>query len=247
MKKLRFIIFPLAAALLFTNVQAAVCGYYIMRKKNHERPVTDPCFSFMSGHNACYIGPDEKVIYLTFDAGYENGNVKRVADTLKKHNAAGAFFVLDNTVKRNADLLVRLSDDGNLICNHTSRHKDCTKLSKEEFEAEITSLEGLYKEMTGRTMAKFFRPPEGRFDEKTLSYAEDMGYKTVLWSFAYADWANDKQPSPEYAHKKIRDNLHPGAVLLLHPTSKTNADILDRLLCEWEKEGYRFGSLEELS
>ncbi|MBQ1847042.1 MAG: polysaccharide deacetylase family protein [Clostridia bacterium] len=231
---------------LYVNVRAEACGYYIMRKKDHERPVTDACFSFMKDHNAFYIGKDDKVIYLTFDAGYENGNIERIADTLKKHNAKAAFFVLDNIVRRNTDLIVRLSEDGHLICNHTSKHKDCTKLSKEEFENEINSLESAYKELTGKTLEKYFRPPEGRFDEKTLSYADELGYKTVFWSFAYADWDNNKQPDRGYAKKLILDNTHNGEVILLHPTSKTNADILDELLNEWERAGYRFGSLEEL-
>ncbi len=247
MKRSKFITTLILLLTLSINARAEVCGYYIMRKKNHERPVTDPCFSFMKDHKAYYIGPDEKVIYLTFDAGYENGNIERIADTLKKHGAKAAFFVLDNIIRRNTDLIVRLAEDGHLICNHTSRHKDCTKLSKEEFENELNSLECVYKELTGKTLCRFFRPPEGRFNEKTLSYAEELGYKTVFWSFAYADWDNGKQPDRGYAKKLILDNTHNGEIILLHPTSKTNADILDGLLCEWEKMGYRFGSLEELA
>ena len=247
MKKIRFISLILAALTLITPARAEVCGYYIMRKKDHQRPVTDSCFDFMNGHKAYYIGPDEKVIYLTFDAGYENGNIERIAKTLEMHGAKAAFFVLDNIVRRNTELIEKLAEDGHLICNHTCRHKDSTKLSKEELEKELVTLESVYKELTGKDLAKYFRPPEGRFDEKTLIYAEELGYKTVFWSFAYADWDNNKQPDREYAKKLILDNTHNGEIILLHPTSETNAEILDDLLCEWEKEGYRFGTLDELS
>ena len=247
MKRIKFISMFIAVSLLTVTARAEICGYYIMRKKDHQRPVIDSCFSYMKNHNAYYIGPDEKVIYLTFDAGYENGNIEKIAETLKKHNAKAAFFVLENIVRRNTDLIVSLAEDGHLICNHTCRHKDSTKLSKEEMENELTGLESVYKELTGKDLAKYFRPPEGRFNEETLKYAEESGYKTVFWSFAYADWDNNKQPGAEYAKKLILDNTHNGEIILLHPTSKTNAEILDELLCEWEKTGYRFGILDELS
>ena len=246
MKKLKIISLIIALLTVALPARAEVCSFYIMRKKGHERPVIDPCFSFMKDHEAYYIGPDEKVIYLTFDAGYENGNIEKIANVLKKHNVKAAFFVLDNIIRRNTDLIVRLADEGHLICSHTSRHKDCTKLSQEEFEKEMTALEGVYTELTGKTLSRFFRPPEGRFNEKTLIYAENLGYKTVLWSFAYADWDNGRQPGKEYAEKLILDNTHNGEIILLHPTSQTNAEILDGLLNEWESAGYRFGTLDEL-
>lgn len=190
---------------------------------------------------------DDKVIYLTFDAGYENGNVEKILDALKDHNATGAFFVLDNIIMRNPDLVKRMSDEGHLVCNHTAKHHDMTKItSKDQFAKELKTLEDAYFELTGRDMAKFYRPPEGRFSEQNLKFAKELGYKTVFWSFAYADWDNNKQPDEAKSIEKVLSHTHNGEIILLHPTSATNAAIMDRLLTEWENQGYRFGSLSEL-
>lgn len=167
-------------------------------------------------------------------------------DTLKKHNAPGAFFVLDNLIRRNTGLVRRMAEEGHLICNHTVRHRDMSGFSREEFEKELHALEDVLREYTGLEMAKYYRPPEGRFSEENLKYAQDMGYKTVFWSLAYADWDNAKQPAPDKAMALLDANIHNGAIVLLHPTSKTNADILDTLMTKWEKDGYRFASLDEL-
>lgn len=241
----------LALFVLFTSAATAASSqsWYCKRQKNHVRPTIDPQMSFVTENGGVFLGkdPDEKVIYLTFDAGYENGNVERILDVLKKHNAPGAFFVLDNLIKRNTELIIRMAEEGHLVCNHTAHHKDMTKLSDVEFEAELSELEQVYKEKTGHDMAKFYRPPEGKFNEQNLACAKRLGYTTVFWSLAYADWDNNKQPSPDYAKKLLCDNIHNGAVVLLHPTSKTNADILDELLTIWESEGYRFGSLNDFS
>ena len=236
-----------ALCTLFLAVSpSASYSWYCMRKKNHERPSCESNMSFIENYKAYYLGSDEKVLYLTFDAGYENGNVERILDTLKKHNVPAAFFVLENLIKRNTDLVKRMESENHLVCNHTSRHKDMTRMSKDEFESELRSLEKTAEE-NGITMKRFYRPPEGKFSEENLKYAEEMGYKTVLWSLAYADWDNNRQPSCGGAMKILTDNLHNGAIILLHPTSKTNADILDEFLKYCKNEGYRFGSLDELS
>lgn len=246
-KNIKAISLITALCTLFSTVSASAShSWYCMRKKNHERPSCEGSMSFIEEHEAFYLGSDEKVLYLTFDAGYENGNVERILDTLKKHNAPAAFFVLENLIKRNTDLVKRMENENHLVCNHTSKHKDMTHLSREEFESELRSLEKTAEE-NGITLKKFYRPPEGKFSEDNLKYAEEMGYKTILWSLAYADWDNNRQPSCEGAMKILTDNLHNGAIILLHPTSKTNADILDKLLTFCENEGYRFGSLDELS
>ena len=142
--------------------------------------------------------------------------------------------------------LRRMAEEGHLICNHTVRHRDMSGFSREEFEKELHALEDVLREYTGLEMAKYYRPPEGRFSEENLKYAQDMGYKTVFWSLAYADWDNAKQPAPDKAMALLDANIHNGAIVLLHPTSKTNADILDTLMTKWEKDGYRFASLDEL-
>ena len=223
-------------------------NWYVKRNSEHTLPTLESRFSFISNYGAFYgdtkaTENGEKVIYLTFDAGYENGNIGRILDTLKKHNAPAAFFVLENLVNRNTELVKRMADEGHLICNHTKTHPDMTKITD---KARFDSLSDLIKEKCGVECAKFYRPPEGRFSEQNLKFAQELGYKTVFWSFAYADWDNNRQPSRADAIKKILDNAHPGEIMLLHPTSKTNADILDEVMMALEKDGYRFASLTEL-
>ena len=223
-------------------------GWYCMRNGN-DPPCLEGEFSFIEKYDGYYLDPDleDKVIYLTFDAGYENGNVARIAQTLKKHNATGAFFVLENIIKKEPELIKSLAEDGNLICNHTASHRDMTRITTlEEFDAELKGLEEVYREYTGLEMAKLYRPPEGKFSEENLAFAKELGYKTVFWSLAYADWDNACQPDPEKAKEKLLSNTHNGMILLLHPTSATNAEILDDLMCSWESMGYRFGDLNEL-
>ena len=239
-------VFTVIAAALFQPARAECTDYYIMRKKNHERPTLEPGMAYMSDYNGYYIGADEKVIYLTFDAGYENGNVERIVDTLDRHNAKGTFFVLDNIIRRDTDLIMKMAEHGHTVANHSMHHKNMTNMSYEDIEKELVGLASEFKAQTGKNMSKFFRPPEGKVSRAMMSNLCEMGYKTIFWSFAYADWDNNKQPSEEYAIKLILENTHNGEIILLHPTSKTNADILDRLLCEWEKMGYRFGTLDEL-
>jgi peptidoglycan-N-acetylmuramic acid deacetylase len=183
---------------------------------------------------------------LTFDAGYENGNVERILDVLREQNVKAAFFVLGNLIQKNTDLVNRMFDEGHLVCNHTYSHKRMTEISKEDFDRELDRLEDVCLQYTGKPLAKYYRPPEGRFDKQSLQFACDKGYKTVFWSFAYTDWDNDKQMSPEAAKRKILQNVHNGEIMLLHPTSHTNADILSDILCELKSQGYRFGSLDEL-
>ena len=167
---------------------------------------------------------------------------------MKEKEVQGAFFVLENLIVKNTDLVLRMADEGHLVCNHTANHPDVTKMqSYEEFKCELEALENVYRENTGRELSRYFRPPEGRFSTKTLEYTRDMGYKTVFWSFAYEDWNNGKQMSREAAKKKILDNVHNGAVILLHPTSATNAAVLGEVIDELKGQGYTFGSLDELT
>lgn len=240
----------LTASVLVVGVSAAARGWYCVRAKDHKRPVCDADMSYIADYGGYYIGreEDEKVVYLTFDAGYENGKVERVLDVLKSKGVRGSFFILGNLIERNGELVRRMADEGHIVANHTYSHRDMTKCSSaEEFVSELGRLEAAYRDLVGAEMPKYYRPPEGKFDEKTMKYASDAGYKTIFWSFAYADWDNDAQPSPSEAKKKILDNIHCGAVLLLHPTSATNAAILGDVIDTLISDGYRFGTLDELT
>lgn len=246
------LILLLSLTLLCAPLTVLAENWSIIRNKNHLQPESDKGLDYVEQYGAYYVDKnakeDDKVIYLTFDAGYENGNIEKILDTMKKHQAKGAFFILENLIIRNTDLVKRMAEEGHIVCNHTAKHKDMTKVDNiNDFEAELKSLEQIYKEYTGYDMAKYYRPPEGKFNKSNLQFANELGYKTVFWSFAYADWDNNKQPSEEYAVKKIMDNTHNGMVVLLHPTSKTNADILDRVMTMWEENGYRFGTVDELT
>lgn len=198
--------------------------------------------------DAAYIGDtSDKVIYLTFDAGYENGCTERILDTLKNHNVSAAFFLVGNYIEKNADLVRRMVDEGHIVGNHTMHHYDMSQISdRESFSKELTDLEVLFRETTGKDLPKYYRPPQGIYSGENLKMAQELGYRTVFWSLAYVDWNNDSQPTKEYAFEKLLPRTHDGAVVLLHSTSRTNAEILDELLTKWEESGYRFGTLEEL-
>ncbi len=199
-------------------------------------------------YDAAYIGdPNQKVLYLTFDAGYENGCTEKILDTLKKHDVKAAFFLVGNYIEKNADLVRRMAEEGHTVGNHTMHHPDMSAISDPAaFAKELQDLEKLYKETTGADMPRFYRPPQGIYSAENLKMAKDVGYKTVFWSLAYVDWNNDAQPTKEEAFAKLLPRTHPGAVILLHSTSATNARILDELLTHWEKEGYTFAPIGEL-
>ena len=202
----------------------------------------------LAKYDAAYLGDTaEKVIYLTFDAGYENGCTAKLLHTLKNHEVSAAFFLVGNYIERNADLVRRMAEEGHIVANHTMHHYDMSKLSdKAAFQKELTDLEALYKETTGADMPKYYRPPQGIYSEENLRMAKELGYKTVFWSLAYVDWNNDSQLTKEAAFGKLLPRIHNGAVVLLHSTSHTNAEILDELLTKWKDMGYRFGTIDEL-
>lgn len=211
-------------------------------------PVGNADTARLRQYEAAYIGPaGEKKLYLTFDAGYENGCTGKILDTLKAHQVSAAFFLVGNYIERNGDLVRRMAAEGHTVANHTMHHPDMSRLSdKTAFSKELTELENLYQETTGQAMAKFYRPPQGIYSEENLKMAQELGYKTVFWSLAYVDWNNDAQPTAEEAFAKLLPRTHDGAVVLLHSTSRTNAEILDALLTKWKDMGYQFGTLEEL-
>lgn len=199
-------------------------------------------------YQAAYIGNvGEKVLYLTFDAGYENGCTAKILDTLKEKQVPAAFFLVGNYIRQSPDLVRRMVAEGHTVGNHTMHHYDMSRLSdKAAFSKELTDLEALYKETVGQELPKFYRPPQGIYSEENLKMAQELGYKTLFWSLAYVDWNNDAQPTKEAAFAKLLPRTHNGAVVLLHSTSKTNAEILGELIDKWKAMGYRFGTLEEL-
>ena len=228
-------------------------SWFVRHNTTHTQPVTDATQRTVERYNGYHVdkrhgdGRGEKVLYLTFDAGYENGNVEKIMDILREENVPAAFFVLKRIILNHPELVKRMDREGHLVGNHTMTHRDTTAMSRADFEEELKGLAHLYRECTGKDLAPYYRPPEGRYNETTLRYAQEMGYKTVFWSLAYADWDNDHQPDPKAAKEKILGRTHNGAVILLHPTSATNAAIMQDLIREWKAQGYRFGTLDELT
>lgn len=199
-------------------------------------------------YDAYYVGKtDKKVIYLTFDCGYENGNTGAILDALKKHNAPATFFVVGHYVESAPDMVKRMIEEGHTVGNHTYHHPDMSAISNlATFQKEMDDVANAFKEVTGTDMSMYYRPPQGKYSTNNLQMAQQLGYSTFFWSLAYVDWNVDKQPSHEEALSKLTGRVHPGAVVLLHNTSKTNGEILDELLTKWEEMGYAFGTLEEL-
>lgn len=199
-------------------------------------------------HGAFRDPTEEKVIYLTFDAGFENGNTPAILDALKKHNAVGTFFVVGNFLETSPHLVKRMVKEGHIVGNHTYHHPDMSEIaSKEDFQKELEDVENLYREITGEEITHFYRPPQGKYNVQNLQMASDLGYKTFFWSLAYVDWLQEKQPTKEEAFEKLLPRIHPGAIVLLHNTSSTNGAILDELLTKWEEMGYHFAPLSQLA
>ena len=214
-----------------------------------EPPIANASMEELAKFNAYYAqNTTEKVLYLTFDAGFENGNTPIILDALKKHSAPATFFVVGTYIESNPDLIKRMEKEGHIVGNHTYHHPDMTKLSSlSAFEKELKDVENAYNNVTGKEMTKFYRPPQGKYNENNLQMAKDLGYHTFFWSLAYVDWQENNQPTKEEAFDKLLTRVHPGAIVLLHSTSKTNGEILDELLTKWEEMGYTFGKLEELT
>ncbi len=241
-------VIALLIAVQFSSGAIETGSWGLSFQQEGQAPVGPASAQELKKYDAAYLGDTgKKVLYLTFDAGYENGCTEKILDVLQKHNVKAAFFLVGNYMERNADLVRRMAREGHIVGNHTMHHYDMSKLSdKAAFSKELTDLENLYQAVTGQTLPKFYRPPQGVYSQKNLEMAKEMGYKTVFWSLAYVDWNNDSQPTREQALEKLIPRTHSGAVVLLHSTSKTNAEILDELLTKWEDAGYTFGSVEEL-
>lgn len=225
---------------------------WFFKPQKDGKPSEEPpeVLELLKNYSGYYLGDtSKKVLYLTFDEGYENGYTPKILDTLKANNAKAAFFVTTDYIKANPEIIKRMVEDGHLVCNHSDSHPSMAKKAlqgKENFEGEFTATEKAFEEVTGSKMQKFFRPPMGKYSELSMYYTKELGYKTIFWSFAYKDWIPNEQPSHEFARNKIMGRTHNGAIILLHAVSKTNADIMDSILKEWKTQGYEFKTLNDL-
>ena len=213
-----------------------------------QTPVGNADAAQLAVYDAVYVGdPQAPVIYLTFDAGYENGYTEQILDVLAKHDAPAAFFVVGTYIEQNPALVRRMAEEGHTVGNHTWHHYDMAQIADEAvFAEELDSVARAYEDAVGEPMPRYYRPPRGVYSEENLRMAQALGYRTVFWSLAYRDWLRDEQPTQEQAFAKLLPRIHNGAILLLHSTSATNAEILDELLLRYEALGFRFGTLDEL-
>lgn len=223
-----------------------ITSWFYMPNDTHTTPDINPKLTYdLSNYNAIYnghINESTKTLYLTFDEGYENGYTSKILDVLKEKNVKAVFFVTSYYLEKNPDLVKRMVDEGHVVGNHSETHSSMPTLTSDmtKFKEEFSDVESKYKEITGLDMKKFFRPPMGYYSERSLAMTNDLGYKTVFWSFAYDDWDPEKQPEVNYAKNKILDNLHNGSILLLHAVSKTNTEILGDVVDSARDAGYEF-------
>lgn len=233
----------------FTHTAIETGAWGLSFQQENTAPIGPASVEELSRFNAAYLGnTQEKVIYLTFDAGYENGYTPGILDVLKDEKVPAAFFLVGNYMEENPDLVKRMEAEGHLVGNHTMHHPDMSAIaSKEDFKKELEQLESVYQTVTGSEMGRFYRPPQGKYSEANLKMASEMGYTTVFWSLAYVDWYENQQPSREEALNLLNRRIHPGAIVLLHSTSATNGEILQELIRGWKDQGYVFRSITELN
>lgn len=228
------------------DVSNTKIGWGIKRNDNHLQPdLGTNNKALIDKYNGIAMGNNEdKNIYLTFDLGYEAGYTSKILDTLQEKNVQGTFFITAHYLNTASDLVERMINEGHVVGNHTVNHKSMPDLTDEEIQSELMKLNHSLYQKFGYEM-KYMRPPKGEFSERTLKVTENLGFKTVMWSFAYVDWNEDSQPSQEEALKIVIPNLHNGEVMLLHATSKTNSEIMGQIIDEARNEGYEFKSIED--
>lgn len=222
--------------------------YFVARVKGETPEAPKESSSFLNDYNAYYVGDtSQKVLYLTFDEGYENGNTPKILDILKETNTPAAFFVVKPYIDTEPEIVKRMYDEGHLVCNHSNHHPSMAQVTDlEKFKAELEDVDLAYKNLTGTEIPKFFRPPMGKYSKNSLKKTQDLGYKTIFWSFAYRDWLVNDQPNEGKAIEKITKGAHPGAIMLLHAVSSTNTKVLKTVIENLKAEGYEFKSLNDL-
>lgn len=221
-------------------------GWGIKRNNNHEQPdVGTINKQILDKYEGFSIGNKEsKQVYLTFDEGYEAGYTEKILAVLKENNVKATFFITAHYVNTQPELVQKMIDDGHIIGNHTVNHKSMPELDLDTIKKEVMNLHTSIYEKYNYEM-KYIRPPKGEYSEKTVAYTKSLGYTTVMWSLAYDDWDEQKQGREDYAKQKILDNVHNGAIILLHGNSKDNTNVLDYCIKEIKKMGYEFKSLDE--
>lgn len=222
--------------------------YYVGKGKDQIAEAPRESSNFLKENSAYYLGDtSNKVLYLTFDEGYENGHTEKILDILKENQVPAAFFVVKPYITQQPEIIKRMVNEGHIVGNHSVHHPSMAQIhDKEKYATELKGVEDAYKELIGQDMPKFFRPPMGKYSKESLKMTKDLGYKTIFWSFAYKDWLVNNQPAENYAIQKINKGAHPGSIMLLHAVSETNTKVLDTVIKTLKQEGYEFKSLNDL-
>lgn len=224
-------------------------GLFFEHPGSFEQPSGNASPEDLAWYDAYYMGnAEDKVLYLTFDCGYENGNTEPILAALKKHNVKATFFVTGAFLESAPDMAKKIAEEGHTVGNHTYNHPDMAAIADiDSFQKELDDVANLFQEITGTELSPYYRPPQGKCNVENLKMAQELGYATIFWSLAHVDWDQENQPSHEEAFEVITQRTHPGAVVLLHAISKTNGEILDEMLTRWEDMGYTFGTLKDLT
>lgn len=249
MKKISFLVlsFILVLAVFPAPSQAESYGWGYKKGTNNQPPEVGKYEAMLDEYGGYYLDRSgDKVIYLTFDNGYEAGYTGKILDVLKKKDVPATFFVTGDYVNKEPDLVKRMANEGHIIGNHSDHHPDFTTLSKEKLKKELETLKNEVAKIADQDSMKYVRPPRGTFNNQTLKWANEFGYTHVFWSLAFVDWHTDKQAGWQKAYQQVVDQIHPGAVILLHTVSQDNAEALEYLIDDLRKQGYTFKSLDDL-
>ena len=246
MKKYKIIVVLFISFLLFVVSKGAnAYGFGVKKNTEHKQPDIGIYKGILDSVGGIYVGDkDKKNIYLTFDCGYENGYTEKILDVLEEKNVNATFFLTGHYIDSAKDLVLRMKEEGHILANHSNLHKNITTLNRGQIEEEIKGLEIKYNNLTGSNLTKFFRPPAGNFDQKSLEVVKDLGYVPLFWSVAYKDW--DHKNGIEFAVQEVCKNIHNGAIILLHAVSSDNAQALSSIIDKLQAEGYIFTSTKEL-
>lgn len=243
----KFLIILSTIFLSFTNGIQKSYGWGFSKNNNHVQPYIGKYIDEIKDTDSYYVGDDKtKKVYLTFDAGYDNGNLEKILNILKEKEVSSTFFITGDFLNRFSDLVIKINNDGHLIGNHTWSHSNITKLSEDQIHDELNKVEIKFKEITGEDIDPFFRPPAGVFNNNSLKLVKSNGYSTIFWSVAYKDWENNKNINVNKSVDSVINHLHNGAIILLHTVSDENVEALPIIIDKIREEGYMISSLNDL-
>lgn len=248
MKKISFLIVTLFCVFFLAgSANALVISYGIVKTTDHSRPSPGSQIAQTIEENGgVYIGNDEKIVYLTFDCGYENGYTGSILDTLKNNDVEAMFFITGHYLTSATDLVKRMAHEGHIVANHTYSHKNLSKISYQEMMEDINKLENKYESLIGEKLSHYIRPPEGVISDNAMAYLDSKGYKNIFWSLAYVDWHKDESKGKEYAYDQVMSRIHNGAIVLMHTVSKDNSLALNDIIVSLKEQGYQFGRISDL-